>query len=593
MRTKLTRIVAGAAVLATAAVGLISTNASALPAGTAPTAGQTMTPLAGTSTTVFTLGLTAPNNVCPGDTASGGYQWTTYMVPSSVDVATLTYDGAGFPIDPGAGFAQPLFSNGGSPVVANNTAVTTGLVTGIPTMSFGVFPAGFVTAGNYKVGFACVLAGATARYWSTTIAVDAAGSYTVQVLPSAPTLNAPLTAGAGTLSGTFAAPVASPAATGYAVTATPTSGPVVSLTVPAPATTFSLTGLVNGVSYSVTVATINSVGTGPASNAVSGTPVDVNARPPVVLTTTALGAASATINWIAPAIAPDAAPFYDVAVTPAAGVTIGAVTAGSTSVTLGALTAGTSYTVDITPVYAAPAYSTPASLTFVALGDSLIIQDIAVTRPAGALVLTQVCGVYGALDLEPASPGFGALAAKGATVAAGGQTGPTLGANGAGGVDPNYTNGLYPSYSPATYPTHCGIDLGTASLVTSGAEAGQYYAAAGQINQVTVSDTRDGQNGWTLNGTMSDFVNSTNSSVTFGGNWMGWTPKVNGFSAGQVVTAGSALLPNNPGLAAPATLASATTASLGVAQMDARLRLLIPVTVPSGTYNATLTFSVV
>jgi hypothetical protein len=597
------QLFAAVAGFAIAATGLLATTAEAvLPANTTPGV-ATITPASGTRTS--TWGITLPPAAsCPGDSATGNYLWYGYIVANNVDASQLTWAG-GSPASAAspAAVVQPLYGPAGQ--VVGQTAIGSPAAVTIAgtAIDLSVYPANFIPAGLYKVGVACVLAGNTTEaLWQSTInvAVNGAGvitGYTPFVAPGAPTVG-PLTAGNGSLSGTLTAPTPAPtpAVSSYTITATPTVGAPVVITQPGLA--FAFSGLTNGVTYSVTATAFNG-GTSAPSAAQTGTPTDPNARPPVVLNPVVLGPLSATVSWTAPAITPNFGPFYNVVVTntvtglPAVGVTVGALTAASTSVSLTTLTAGASLTVSVTPVYTAPATSTPATTpAFIVLGNSLIIQDVNVTRPQGALVLTQVCGVYGALDGEPASAGFGALAAKSATVAAGGATGPTLGANGTGGVDPNYTGGLYPSPAIPTYPTHCNISLGTAALVTTGAEAGQYYAASGQINQVTVSDTRDGQNGWTLNGTMSQFVNSTNSSVTFGNNWMGWTPKVNGFSVGQVVTAAPRVLPNAPGLVAPTTLASATTASLGIAQMDARLRLLIPVSAPSGVYNATLTFSV-
>jgi hypothetical protein len=73
-----------------------------------------------------------------------------------------------------------------------------------------------------------------------------------------------------------------------------------------------------------------------------------------------------------------------------------------------------------------------------------------------------------------------------------------------------------------------------------------------------------------------------------------------------VVTAGAAVNPSSvataagvnnvpgAGLGVSRTAASANAgAGLGMAQVDTRLKLLIPLTAKNGTYTATLTFSVI
>ena len=162
-----------------------SLTAGALPAGTAATPGMTA-PASGTSSAPFALGLTAPNNVCPGDTATGNYRWTTFMVPSTVDPAVLTFNSTG-PIKPaGVTFAQPLFSSTQSPQVNKATGISDGLITPIPSFSFSVFEAvpGSVPTGNYKIGFACTLSNETKRFWVTEISVVAAqSSFTWTTVP--------------------------------------------------------------------------------------------------------------------------------------------------------------------------------------------------------------------------------------------------------------------------------------------------------------------------------------------------------------------------------------------------------------------------
>jgi len=537
--------------------------------------------------------------VCPGDTATGGYKWATFMVGSGIDPATLTYSSLG-PASATAGFVQPLFTTGFSPIVNKNTAVTTGLVTGLSTSSMGLFAPGLVSPGAYQIGLACYLAGQTVSYWSAPMTITtnvATGgpaqiNYAFGVVPAAPVLGGTLTAGDQSLAGTFTHAASTPAASGYTVTAVPTSGPIVTLAVAAGSTTFSLTGLVNGVQYAVTITATNTVGTSVASNTVNSTP---NPAPRAAVTglAAAPGTGNVTLSWVTPAgVAPTG---YTVAVSPAVAGAPFTAAAGSTSLVVNGAP-GTLYTFTVTPTHPLPYVGTSASISATPNAAQVIIQDVTVVRPAGALVLTQRCGVYGALPSEPASPGFGVLAALAASLDQTG-TAPTLTAGGAIG-DPQFVN--YPSPSTPTYPTHCGVDLGTAQYVTTGTVAGQYYAANGRINQVTVSDTRDTDTGWTVNGTMSGF-DVVGLGSSFSGNHLGWTPVVTDDSdltlAGynQTAVAGATVLPATAaGLATPTVLSSAAPgAGLGIASFDARLKLLIPVAARAGTYNGTLTFTVI
>jgi hypothetical protein len=298
------------------------------------------------------------------------------------------------------------------------------------------------------------------------------------------------------------------------------------------------------------------------------------------------------LGWVAPVgVAPTG---YTVAVSPSVVGSPFSLPAGTTSYTVSG-TPGTLYTYTVTPTHPAPYVGTAASTTATPNAAQVIIQDVTVVRPAGALVLTQRCGVNGTLPVEPASPGFAALPA---VPPSSDQTGtaPTLTVGGA--ADPQFGN--YPSPTTPTYPTHCGVDLGTAQYITTGTLAGQYYAASGILNQVTVSDTRDTDTGWTVNGTMSDF-NVVGGGASFSGNHLGWSPVVTDDSdltlAGydQVATAGASILPASVnGLATAKPLASAASGhGLGIASFDARLKVLIPSAVRAGTYTGTLTFTVI
>ena len=169
-----------------AAVSAAAINAGAaqvLVAPGAPTAGQ---PLArGGSATVFAL--TPPvGALCTGDSTTGGYRVQSYMVPASVDPASLTFGPQGpLPAGFGANLRLPLYSLNGSQIVNKNTAVAStdgggGLLTGMPTISFTAFGADgpqLIPAGTYNIGFACTLGLASAtqldKYWNTQLTFSA------------------------------------------------------------------------------------------------------------------------------------------------------------------------------------------------------------------------------------------------------------------------------------------------------------------------------------------------------------------------------------------------------------------------------------
>jgi hypothetical protein len=143
--------------------------------------------------------------------------------------------------------------------------------------------------------------------------------------------------------------------------------------------------------------------------------------------------------------------------------------------------------------------------------------------------------------------------------------------------------------------------MGIGQLVTSGWYAGQYFSAVGRLNQVTVVDTRDTDIGFTVSGTASQFVGPTSQ---FSGNYLGWYPQVTSDSGPNLDGYDQTVLPGPPvtavgtastaGLATPKPFAYAVAGKgLGIATLDARLKLLIPVTADSGQYRSTITITVI
>ncbi len=135
--------------------------AAAAATGQGPAA---MSPETGDSGTPFTLGL--PQGAkCPGDSATDGYRWQTFLVPSSADLSTMQFNSIG----PVGGTA--LTNNDGDIVVSQQTDITTATISGIPPFTWQYTGVGEVSAGVYSIGIACSLGADSVSYWSATVTV--------------------------------------------------------------------------------------------------------------------------------------------------------------------------------------------------------------------------------------------------------------------------------------------------------------------------------------------------------------------------------------------------------------------------------------
>ncbi|MBI1843160.1 MAG: hypothetical protein HYR89_00885, partial [Actinobacteria bacterium] len=242
MRNTIKKALAGVTAVATAAIVVpLMTAAPAFATPPSAQSGAGITPGVGIGSTAFNLTLPL-GAACAGDSAGGGWNWNTYMVPATVDPSTLEFGSNGpLPADVGAAFRQPLFSASTSGSVTNqltalaDTAGGPGLILGIPQFNFEVFAPGDIPAGAYNVGVACTLGPPSAtqldRYWNVkmTFSPNPAGgaaqvSWAQGALPDAPTLTT-LAPADGSLTATFTQPAGSdPAVSGFAATATPTGG---------------------------------------------------------------------------------------------------------------------------------------------------------------------------------------------------------------------------------------------------------------------------------------------------------------------------------------------------------------------------------
>ncbi|BEH02619.1 hypothetical protein brsh051_19000 [Brooklawnia propionicigenes] len=129
------------------------------------------------------------------------------------------------------------------------------------------------------------------------------------------------------------------------------------------------------------------------------------------------------------------------------------------------------------------------------------------------------------------------------------------------------------------------VDLGTAEDHNA-----EYYLASGQINPITVTDTRRPKSPWSLSSKVGDF---TDGDKSFSGKYLGWAPNVQ--EAGAGATAGNAVASgydSGSGLSSSRVLGAAAQGhDIGQAVLGADLNLKIPGTVSSGSYRTTLTIT--
>jgi hypothetical protein len=614
MKLTLKRVLATSAAVAAVGGALIipAASAGASAPGTAPAG--TVTLPSGSIALASTWTMTPPpGTVCPADSASGGSRWQTFIAPASTDPVTLTFNVSG----PTVANSYPLFDATQNPINNKGTAAASGLITPINPYSLSALPPGTLPDGAYNVGYACTIGGQVIDFTSTGLGVTPpngspaligksavwyapvtvnGANFSYGAAPAAPALT--LGAGTGTTQVVnFTQAAATPAITSYALSVTPLPGAALPTVSPG-ATSFTLSGLTLGTTYNVSLVPNNGQA-GPAGT--TSFTAAIVAPAPVVTAPDAFQGNPLTISWLAPASGPAPAS-YDVAITPGGPTFTGVV--GLSQVVPAGLAIG-GYTATVTPNYAAGSgvTGTAGSDGFSITPNTLLYQQITVTRPPGALILTQRCGVYGPLNAftaVDAFPGFPrTLAAELASLDQVG-TSPDIDLGTAGvQVDPEFGN--YPYPAPATYPTECGLSMGTAKFVTSGALSGQFYTATGRLNQVTVLDTRDTDTGWVARGDVADtFLGSTGN--TFSGDYLGWVPQVTstsdpvgGSTYDQIVSPGGSVLPGTAnGLTANPPLAfAAANQGLGIATLDARMNLLIPASADAADYGARLSLTVV
>ena len=418
--------------------------------------------------------------------------------------------------------------------------------------------------------------------------------------PGAPTgVIASCTATGANVSWTAPVNTGNSAISSYSITATPTAGGAPAGPFTSATTSTTINGLEVFEPYDIAVTATNAGGqTGPASSpAVSVTPCVTQAP---ALAAPIVGAGQAELSWTYGG--PAGQTGFEVAVAqitpagPTQTITVNGASASTTTVT--GLVDGTLYGATVRAIYGGGNFSALSNAQDFTPVSTLITQTITVRRPQGALVLTQVC-------TEDVLGGTAAHA-------------PTI--NGGPATDPLYADYPYPQDaltgdSLANYPTNCGIALAPGKLMTAddpaipGNEAGNFFQSSGKINQVTVVDTRDvSPNGWTVNGKMANFTQSLPGAVIVG-DQLGWDPVVtddsdavtfsDGSSYDQTVAEGAIVNPNQSlgtglGSSSGKVLGSApVNARLGIAKLDANIRLWIPVTARTGNYTGVLTITAI
>lgn len=125
----------------------------------------------GGSATVFQFRL-PEGAACQGDTKHDGYLLQGFIIPGSDDPGSLRF----MEIKPDGDGQWGLYAEDTTPFTQRPTAIADaagqpGLVNGLPSASFAVFPPGTLPDGTYRIGVACSLDAQTTRYWDAAFAV--------------------------------------------------------------------------------------------------------------------------------------------------------------------------------------------------------------------------------------------------------------------------------------------------------------------------------------------------------------------------------------------------------------------------------------
>jgi hypothetical protein len=337
---------------------------------------------------------------------------------------------------------------------------------------------------------------------------------------------------------------------------------------------WAISGLTDFTAYTFSVHAVNAVGPG-AESPQSGTATPAPAA--AVVTGASAGNGQATVMWSAAGGSPTNYTVASVnsAVPAQPNGTCGPVSALTCVVT--GLSNGTTYQFVVTAHYTggvsvSAAGPTPGVTPIANFGS--VLQTFTVTRPAGTLQIGEACSFAAG-----GTPGVGGAPGPDATK-------PWLGA---------------PSTLAAPYE-NCNVALPTAVYDP----VHGWYASSGAIDQVTVRDQRDTDVGWHVDASLTNWTGTP--SGTFAACNTGFIPTAAGDGVAppytQSTTAGAPVAPDctTPllGYGSTHTVMSATgfaagpppSGGLGDSELNGNITVHIPLSAPSGTYSAVMTFTV-
>lgn len=123
----------------------------------------------GGSATKFTLRLPADAS-CPGDSENDQWRVQSFLVPATDDPGALHY-GEIAPEGDGLWALYSLDTHAFVHILtlANSQPGLPGRIETLPAFSFVLFPPGTLPDGHYRLGIACTLFRATAKYWDTEL----------------------------------------------------------------------------------------------------------------------------------------------------------------------------------------------------------------------------------------------------------------------------------------------------------------------------------------------------------------------------------------------------------------------------------------